>query len=91
MTRAVTRADRARDLGALALVVAGAALYLYATAGMRSLAAGGVQGDLAHPLMAHWDRYWQLSRAGLLVAGIGVGVGIWSFARHALRRPTSEP
>ena len=91
MSRAVSRADRARDLTALVLVVAGALLYLHSNAGMRSLAAGGVQGDLTHPLMAHWDRYWQLSRAGLTIAGLGIGVGLWSFVRHAFRRPTPEP
>jgi hypothetical protein len=87
----VSRADRVRDLAAITLLVAGAGLYLYAHAGMRSLAAGAVQGDLAHPLMAHWDRYWQLSRAGLVMAGAGIGVGIWSFVRFVVRRPAPEP
>ena len=90
MSRSVGRADRIRDLVALALVLAGVGLYMYAGAGMRALAAGQVQGDVAHPLMAHWDRYWKLSRLGLVLAGTGVAVGIWSFVRLVQRRPAPE-
>ncbi len=87
MTR-VGRAGRLRDLLAVLCLVGGAALYLASAAGMRAMAAGETRFPVGQSHLAETDRLMTLSRAGLVLAAIGVGVALWSFFRH---RSSSKP
>ncbi|MHB0949490.1 MAG: hypothetical protein ACYC3Q_01890 [Gemmatimonadaceae bacterium] len=89
---APSRAHRVRDGVAAGLLVLGAIGYLVAHRGMQSLIAHQPYERLRGPgggwNLAIWGRYWHLSRASLVVAGIGVAVAIWSFVSH-LRSPAT--
>jgi hypothetical protein len=81
--------ERRRDAVALALLVAGALLFLYAYRGMQELAAGHfavAPGELA---VRRWAHFRDLSYAGMALAAIGVGVAVWSYWRRA--HPPAEP
>ena len=88
--RQPSRAARVRDAVALGLLLLGAAGYYIAGRGMDALIVKRPYATLTGPQggsnMEIWGRYWQLSRASLLVAGIGIAVGLWSFVLH-LRTP----
>jgi hypothetical protein len=90
--QAPSRTHRVRDGVAVALLVLGASGYLIAQRGMASLIAHRPYAKLTGPEggsnVEIWGRYWQLSRASLLVAGIGIAVAIWSFASH-IRSPAT--
>ena len=87
MTRHVSRAERVRDLAAAALLATGVALYAYAYSGMRTLAGGraGAETELFGTI-ARFNRYWTISRAGLVIAAAGLAMVAWSYWRHAARR-----
>jgi hypothetical protein len=85
LARAVSRADRLRDLAALALVCGGAALYVYAHLGMRRLAARTGYAPRGVWLMPEFDRYWRASRLGVWAVAAGVAVGVWSFLAFRAR------
>jgi hypothetical protein len=84
-----------RDWIALGLVVLGAALYATAHLGMGALArdrsattaAAAARNDWK---MVRWNRYEQLSRAGIGLVAVGAAVSLWSFARHAVRGRGAE-
>jgi hypothetical protein len=78
----MTRADRARDVAAVVILVAGAALYGYAWIGMHNLAARHVVAAKGTPLMAYFDTYWQLFRLSRVVILAGAAMLVWSFWRY---------
>ena len=87
MNRRVSRAERVRDLAAAALLVAGLALYAYAYSGMRALASGrGAAERELFGSLARFNHYWTMSRAGIIIAAVGLVLGAWSYWRHATRR-----
>ena len=87
MSRRVTRAERARDLLAAMLLTGGAALYAYAYAGMRTLAAQReTAGQALWASLRRFDYYWTMSRVGLVILAAGLAVMAWSFWRHVRRR-----
>jgi hypothetical protein len=83
---APSRADRARDLVAVLCLVGGAALYLGAGARVRAMAAGELAPPPGSTFVQETERRMAplttMSRAGLGLVVLGVGVGIWSFVRH---------
>jgi protein-S-isoprenylcysteine O-methyltransferase Ste14 len=87
----VARGDRIRDWVAMALVVIGALTYVTAHRGMGSVARDQTpttaeaarRGEWK---MVRWIRYERMSRVGIVLVGAGAIVGVWSFARHAMRR-----
>jgi hypothetical protein len=91
----VSRADRVRDWIALGLVIVGVLLYGAAHAGMGALARdrtptsaeASARGDWK---MVRWNRFERLSRAGIGLVVVGAAVSVLSFARHALRRGSSD-
>ena len=82
----VSAADRLRDALAAACLVGGAALYLYAGARVRALPANEIAPPPGSTYVQETDRLMSplttLSRAGLGLVAVGIGVGIWSFLRH---------
>ena len=90
MTRPVRRADRVRDAVAMAVLLVGAALYAYAYGGMHSLADHAIVRVPGHTALERFDRYWQLSRVGLLLMGAGILAVAWSFLRFRLHPPAQD-
>jgi hypothetical protein len=86
----VGRAGRIRDVLAVLCLVAGVGLYATSAAGMRAMAAGETRFPVGQSHLAETDRLMTMSRAGLVLAAIGVGVALWSFIRHrsSSKRPT---
>jgi len=90
MAPRVARSSRIIDVVSLVLVVAGAACYLWAYAGMKALRQA--TPDPNAELFAGYTRFvrlWQLSVVGLTSVGLGVAVGIWA-ALHARRARAPE-
>src|SRR3954463_14555654 len=87
----VSQRDRQVDLGALALILTGAALYVNAalrlhTISMYSKANPGPPGAI---LAADQARY--TSYVGIAVIGLGCAVAIFAALRHKLARPLPAP
>jgi len=85
----VTAADRRRDSIALAILAAGAFVYLYAFIGMRALTTARLVSIFPHEQELRFNRLWELSRLGLLLGAVGALAMAWSYARYRMR-PT-EP
>lgn len=88
MTRVVTRADRSRDLLALLVLVAGAALYTYAWYGMHNLATKQLVIPKGVPAMRYFDTYWQMFRVAKLLFVAGAAALAWSFWSYRRRGDT---
>ena len=82
----VRAADRLRDAAAATFLIVGAALYLYAGAQMRGMAAGELTPPPGSTHIQETDRRMgpltTVSRVGLGLVVVGIGIGIWSFLRH---------
>ena len=81
--RPVSRADRARDAIAAAILAVGAALWLYGFLGLRTLEQNPITvepGGLTAVEQAVW--YWNFTRAGKLVLAVGVVAILWSYWKH---------
>ena len=82
----VGAAGRARDAVAAACLIGGAALYLFAGARIRSMAEGGVVPPAGSTYIQETELRIRpltaISRAGLGLIVVGLGVGIWSFLVH---------
>jgi hypothetical protein len=91
LSTVVGRASRAIDAASLVLIVAGAALYLWSYVGMgelrlRAAGASFQPGTTeAFASMREWARLHRMSWAGVGLAVIGIGVGVYA-AMHAKRR-----
>jgi hypothetical protein len=85
----MTRADRARDVAAVVILLAGVALYAYAWLGMHNLAAQRLVAAKGAPLMSYFDTYWQLFRLARVVLLAGAAMLVWSFWRYAGRSDKS--
>jgi heme/copper-type cytochrome/quinol oxidase subunit 2 len=88
VSRAVTRADRARDLTALLLLLAGAALYGYAWFGMHNLATHHLLVPKGVAAMRYFDTYWQMFLVARVILVIGAGTLVWSFWHYSKRPDT---
>jgi hypothetical protein len=91
----VQRADRIRDWLALGLVLAGALLYGTAQSGMGTLARDQTpttaeQSARGEWKMVRWNRFYNMSRAGVALVVAGGAVAVFSFAIHAWRRKGSS-
>ena len=88
MTRAPGAADRQRDLIALALVLAGASLFIYAFTGMLSLPrTPQAEGALPFALLGRWQSLRRIAWYGGALVAAGIAVAVWANLR--LRRPAS--
>lgn len=88
MSRVVTRADRSRDLVALLVLLAGAALYAYAWFGMHNLATKQLVIPKGVPAMRYFDTYWQLFRVAKLFFIAGAAALAWSYWSYFRRVDT---
>ncbi len=89
MSRLVNRAERTRDAVAIAVLLAGAALYAYAWMGMHNLAQHLLIIPKGVPAMRYFDTYWQMSRVAIVVLLAGGATLAWSFWRYSRRVDTS--
>lgn len=85
--RPVSRADRARDAIAAAILALGAGLWLYGFAGLRGIERDPIivvpGGPSAVEQALH---YWNFTRAGKIVLVAGVAALLWSYWRHHRQR-----
>jgi hypothetical protein len=79
VSRVVTRADRSRDVVAILVLLAGAAIYAYAWFGMHNLATHQLVIPKGVPAMRYFETYWQLFRVSKLFFIAGAAVLAWSF------------
>ena len=86
MTERPSAAARRWDAAALALVAGGAALYVAAHAGMRSILASQVHlATIEAPNITRWVHYRTMSNIGLALVVAGIGVGITAYYRSRPR------
>ena len=90
MRAPVTPADRLRDAVALALLVGGIALFVYANRGLETLAAGRISVAPGEWAITQWSRYRGLSFAGLGLVAAGIAMAAYSYWRRAIRRDERE-
>ena len=76
-------ASRMRDAVATLLAVAGAALFAWGDAQLRSMGTGRIDAPPGQSAVRLAERYEGISRLGLVVTLVGVSVGVWSYWRHA--------
>jgi hypothetical protein len=88
VSRVVTRADRSRDLIAMVVLVAGAALYAYAWYGMHNLATKHLDIPKGVPAMRYFDTYWQMFRLAKVLFIAGAAALAWSFWSYSRRGDT---
>ena len=89
MSRPLRAGARRWDAAALALVLAGAALYLVAGSGLRAVERAPERRPTAEMVnVRRADNYRYISYAGLILATAGVALGVYSFLRA--RRPEAE-
>lgn len=86
MTHRPSAADRRRDVAAVVILLAGAALYGYGFLGLHALATKPIVLPRGEFALARFDHFWYLSRAGATLILIGVAAVAWSFWRHRRRR-----
>jgi len=84
----VTRADRSRDLVAMLVLLAGAALYAYAWFGMHNLATKQLVIPKGVPAMRYFDTYWQMFRVAKLFFIAGAAALVWSYWIYSRRVET---
>ena len=84
----MTRADRSRDLVAMLVLLAGAALYAYAWFGMHNLATKQLVIPKGVPAMRYFDTYWQMFRVAKLFFIAGAVALAWSFWSYFSRVDT---
>jgi hypothetical protein len=87
----VSRRDRLTDLAALALIIAGIALYLDGTRRLHAISLFSFQhpGPRGHSALAAADHARYESNAGIAGVLLGCAAGVLSAVRHA-RRPAAS-
>ena len=82
-----SKAQRLADGFAVALIVAGAAVFLYARHRLQLLAANHIERVEGHWAVEQFQRWWHLSDAGLWTAGAGVALAailaLWQWRRNS--------
>jgi len=87
MTSRPNAVARLWDAAALALVAGGAALYVSAHAGMKSIVASQVHlSTIEAPNITRWVHYRTMSNFGLAMVLAGVGVAIAAYYRSRTPR-----
>ena len=84
----MTRADRSRDLVAMLVLLAGAALYAYAWYGMHNLATKQLVIPKGVPAMRYFDTYWQMFRVAKLFFIASAAALVWSYWIYSRRVDT---
>lgn len=82
----VSRRDRLVDLAALVLIVAGAAVYLFAAARLREISLYSRTNPGPPGALVAADQARYLSYAGLVLVSVGACVGVVAAGLHARRR-----
>ena len=83
--RVVHAADRAWDIAALALLLAGVALFAAARSSLRSIASGCYVPPSGMTFVASADRHVSQSTVALGLIAAGVLIGCIAAARHGWR------
>ncbi|HEX2718790.1 MAG TPA: hypothetical protein VHM67_14000 [Gemmatimonadaceae bacterium] len=92
MSRPLRAGARLWDAGALALVVAGAALYIAAGSGLKGVETNPTRrASVEHLNLKRADRWRFTSYAGLLLIAAGVGLGAYSWHRARLPVDATTP
>ena len=86
MSGAVRAADRRRDVGALVLLLIGAALMLFANFGMHNLSLGQITLAEGEWQMNRYNTYSRMSSLGGAFVVAGALVGVWSMTRYLFYR-----
>ena len=86
----MTRADRSRDLVAMLVLLAGAALYGYAWYGMHNLATKQLVIPQGAPYMRYFDAYWKMFLLSKLFLVAGAAALVWSFWSYSRRADTPQ-
>jgi hypothetical protein len=84
--RGVGPGERIRDAVALAILVAGAALWGYGFLGLRRMAWSPIVPEHGRTAVQRTTLYWNVSRAGVALILVGLIAVAWSFWRHHARR-----
>ena len=87
----VSRRDRLVDLGALSLIVVGAALYVAASVKLHSIALYSRTNPGPPGALAAADRARYMSYGGLVLVAVGACVGVVAAGLHARRRADVSP
>jgi hypothetical protein len=82
----VSRVERMLDFTAVALVIAGTSLYVYAYAGMRQLAGREGAPPAAEMLLPHFDAHWRTSRWAVAVGVGGIALAVGAAIARGIRR-----
>jgi hypothetical protein len=89
VSRPVSAADRGRDLVAVVIFLLGAALYGYGFIGLHGMTARPIVTRPGRTAVQQANIYSNVSRVGILLVAVALVAIVWSFWRHAARRPNS--
>jgi hypothetical protein len=84
--RRVSPGERIHDAIALAILLAGAALWGYGFLGLRRMAWSPIVPERGRTALQRTTLYWNISRAGAALIVVGLIAVAWSFWRHHVRR-----
>lgn len=89
MTQHVEPAARRRDLVALVILAAGAAIAVYGYLGLRTMASKPIVREAGHQAIERAISYNNVVMAGWVIIAIGILAVVWSFVAN--RRTTHTP
>lgn len=89
MSQHVGPAARRRDLIALVILAAGAAIAVYGYLGLHTMASKPIVREAGHPAMERAISYNNIVIAGWVIIAVGILAVVWSFMAN--RRSTHEP
>lgn len=89
MSQHVEPAARRRDLIALVILAAGAAIAVYGYLGLHTMASKPIVREAGHPAMERAISYNNVVIAGWVIIAVGILAVIWSFVAN--RRSTHAP
>ena len=89
MSQHVEPAARRRDLIALLILAAGAAIAVYGYLGLHTMASKPIARVAGHPAMERAISYNNVVIAGWVIIAVGILAVVWSFVSN--RRSTHAP
>jgi uncharacterized membrane protein YidH (DUF202 family) len=88
VSRRISSADRVRDLIALVILLAGAALAGHGWLHLREMSHDHIVRHAGQSALQQADHYYSLTRTGVLIMLAGVGAMAYSSWRYARARDT---